>query len=58
MAISELDDLEKKKKNTKGIDFFKLCMYGKTLSVQWSHIIDDESMFTIGTMQAPTSENV
>lgn len=33
-------------------------MYGKILSLQWSHVINDENMFTVGTMQAPTSENV
>jgi len=46
------------KKKTKGIDFLKLCMYGKILSSQWSHVIDDESMFTIGTIQGPSSENL
>lgn len=33
-------------------------MYGKILSSQWSHVIDDESMFTIGTIQGPSSENL
>ena len=33
-------------------------MYGKILSSQWSRIIDDESMFTIGTIQGPSSQNV
>ena len=33
-------------------------MYGKILSSQWSHIIDDERMFTVGTIQVPSSQNV